>query len=185
MRYVFTLWLPVTIVLAIAYLAGFLRWHTPIIAFVSAVITQFVYEFYFKEKDFPELSRDADQPPCLKLLRHLQYNRLTPAGYIQHLSNGASIIYRPNGVIEYRVAPARIVSIEEMQDAIQGMRHLLQRNDAILLPDCNPSPERFLQQGYISEAVAAGEIKSTGKSVSVDDVIAKIDEHLDDNNSNS
>ena len=30
----------------------------------------------------------------------------------------------------------------------------------------------------VSEAVAAGEIKSTGKSVSVDEVIADIDEHL-------
>ena len=30
----------------------------------------------------------------------------------------------------------------------------------------------------VSEAVAAGEIKPTGKSVSVDEVIADIDEHL-------
>ena len=30
----------------------------------------------------------------------------------------------------------------------------------------------------VSEAVASGEIKSTGKSVSVDEVIADIDEHL-------
>ena len=38
--------------------------------------------------------------------------------------------------------------------------------------------QRLSSANDVSEAVASGEIKPTGKSVSVDEVIADIDEHL-------
>ncbi len=124
----------------------------------------------------------------VEILRKMQYKRLRTITFTT-LSVGVqtalfSFSPRDLSLVASGSAPdARIVSIEEMHDAIQERctRHLLQRNDAILLQHCYPSPERFLQQGDISEAVASGEIKSTGKSVSVDDVLDRIDKALEAN----
>ena len=153
MRYIFTIWLPVGIVLTIIYLLGSLRWYSLIIVFMSNVVGAFVGEYYLSEKWRDPHGWHAYNPKCYwKLLQRMWFARLgstTTNGHWFHYYN------------YWKLQNLQSLGIFRVHDIVSHFRR------------------QNMQDVDLSPLVASGEIKSTGTSVSVDDVIAKIDAQLE------
>ena len=159
MRYFFTIWTPVVIVMAIAYFFGFLEWYTPIASFVCCVITQYVYEFYFREKWYGSHGLYSDYTmDYVNELARMQYERIATT---QINSDMAVYFYH------YWRHWKHEFDVFRIQDILSHCR--------LRHPNWFSEPQ---QGGDLSEKVASGQVKSTGKSVSVDDAIARIDDAL-------
>ena len=162
MRYIFTIWLPVGIVLAITHIAGALDWYTPITAFFSAVVMQFLYEFYIREKWSYRGWVYAYEPRTYYyILNRMRYERLATTQV------GLTRLYYHD---YWRHENLQSQGIFGVRDIIWHYWFFSVR-DRLSMPQGTPE--------VVSESVASGEIKSTGTSVSVDDVIAKINAQLE------
>ena len=164
MKHFFTLWLPFAIALAVLYFIGVFRWYSPITVFIGCVITQFVCEFYLKEKwTFCSDVRFYEPRWYYYTLNRLRFERLgtTQVGVYDGVGMYDEVVYYYN---YWKHENLQSLGIFRVRDILSYYRRF------------------HFQPADISPLVAAGEIKPTGTSVSVDEVIAKIDEQLEKEN---
>ena len=108
-----------------------------------------------------------DKIGYVSLLRQMQYERLRPSVATFRLW-GENISFQ-----EFRASIGALIG----DTGEQGDQVNIDR--AVILPSCMPIFRYHAPD--ISEPVASGEIKSTGQSVSVEDVIERIDKELEKN----
>ena len=108
------------------------------------------------------------------MLRQMQYRRLSYRRCWNMDGGRSVIILNDANPTTFRFRDLSEISTELAQQEWRDFEDHRVRT-------MNPIVQRLLQnqsESDVSEAAAKGEIKPRGKSVSVDEVIAKIDEHL-------